>query len=246
MNAQMRDAMFLREFCDYTSHGPESVATLLCDQLQASHRAKNFDLAGHLIARLHLEMVMAMETATAHMFAYSRWNSVNGVLGTLVRYDSRELNRFLDALLATDQPLAMLKLPKPSAVRHLAKNQAEFDTHYSDAWLARRIHAVCGMLQITSIKASYNRIKHASVYSRHIVFLHSASLIQPEATRAIKILHRGDGGRKFDIVDMAVTGQKGLDLAAKYKNNISAIMASARGLAGFVAIALDNGLMELE
>ena len=242
MNYSTRDADFLREFSQFTSHGPELMAELLFKTLVDDLLHKKYESVCHLQARMHLEMVMAMETAAAHLYSYSLWNSTDGILGTLLTYKSHKLKLFVDMILKEPEPIRILKFPKQSSLLHLATDAEGLKSLYNETVIANGISQVCTMLRSEPITQSYNRIKHAGVYTRHTVFL-NADVNKPETTNSFKILHQVDDRIVNDSIP--ATGQDAMNLAQKYFNNIKAIMGRTRNLADFVAYALDNKLMEV-
>jgi len=237
-----RDAGYLDEFCAFGSAGFEKATSVLHEAFTAAHGAHDYDTAAHLQVRLHAEMVMAMETAAAHLYSYPRWNSSEGVLGTLAKYRSSAVNQFVDALLQAHDPIAMLKLPSPTALLPFVTDHALFENAYTDVQLSKEIHSSCAMLRKHLVRDAYNRFKHGALYVRHIDFLRKQPP-PPEKVRGVVFLHRREEDLRFDQDHLVVTGEKGLLLAQKYAINVAAIMANARDLAQFVAFALENDLM---
>ena len=242
MDNRTRDAIYLNEFAQFTGFGPITASTAIYSALRTATAERNYDAAAHLVARLNVEMLMAMECAAALFYAYSRWNHPQGVLGTLVSYDSRSLRTFVESLLASETPTRLLKFPPTETLASVSEDSAGIRALYTEVNVGKLVRQTCGMFANSDIRNVYNRTKHGMVYSRHLQFLVSDA--SREDGTSMKFLHRSATHGVFDVSTMQVTGTRGRATAKMLFNNTCVVAKHSRDIATFVALALQRDLME--
>jgi hypothetical protein len=238
----LSDGQYLCEYAEFSGHGPDHIADALVLRIEQARAARDYDVVALLIAKLHAEMVATLETAGALLRAYSLWSEGGGVIGAMMSYSPSQVPEFIEELLSAPDCLTILKLPTTESLGKLRMPQDADLSAYNSSELDRMIRGFCTLYAKEDIRRTYNKVKHGGMYIRHPLMIQSTGTGRVE-NDAVYVLLAAKANEPPVYASIPVTGDDGVNMARRYRDNIKVVTRISRTLAQFVAHCLDAGIM---
>lgn len=239
---QRRDILFLHEFSEFSCKTSLSVGKSFYSTLKKAYDGKEFDIVAHMVVRIHAEMLLNCETFGALLFAFARWISVDGILGTMLKYKLGSVPKFVERLMATRNPLDVLGFPtKEDVMSHfsMAENEVQSYSHEE----ATKIVTDFGRLYLDKLfRGIHNKSKHGSLILRdpRVIDLKEDTF----GSEVYVPLNRNDGSG-VDRVCFEVVRPSCVVEAEKALKTIETVTQFSKAFAGFYARCLELNILQI-